>query len=342
MPCKASTSSTDPAIVWVNLNRNHIFYDTSHGANVGQGIVKKAKEIIGNPRHSPMSDEEQQDVKETIKTSKFKGETTCIIETLQVLLRTSREKLSDRTDEGVEKWILTAWKKDGLAKAWQTQFSTDAIPQLDEKDDYWKNVPRVKTPYPDVLYAYEGDYLAPPLREAIQAFKFFLAKAMCLPFLSLDGKGVLHGIEEAEPQCARTGAAMVFHLLQFLDFLSAKPPDEQQITTASSSATSPQPAAPGTHSGSQVDQDAIAFTIAFSPSKIHLFVHFAEKRMDTPTCYHMHDVGSYDLKKGEDIALLRKHINNILDWGLGERKAELERRCQSLSDSMRLAKKRKA
>ncbi|KAL8927191.1 MAG: hypothetical protein Q9172_001451 [Xanthocarpia lactea] len=273
-----------------------------------------------------MSDEEQKEIKEATKTSKFNGETNCIIETLPVLLRTSRGKLSDRIDEGVEKWILTAWKKDGLAKAWQTQFSTDAVPQLDEQDDYWKN----------------GEYLAPPLREAIQAFKFFLVKAMYPPFLSLDGKGVLHGIEEAEPQCARTGAAMVFHLLQFLDFLSAKLPEEQQTTTASSSAMVPQPAAPGTHSGSQVDHDAIAFTIAFSPSKIHLFVHFAEKPMDTPTCYHMHDVGSYDLKKGEDIALLRKHINNILDWGLGERKAELERRCQSLSDSMRLAKKRKA
>ncbi|KAL8858810.1 MAG: hypothetical protein Q9178_004727 [Gyalolechia marmorata] len=238
---------------------------------MGQGVIKKAKEIISNPRHSTMSDEEQKEIKKAIKTSTFKGETTCIIETLQG-----------------RKWVLSAWEKDGLAKAWQTQFSTDAIPQLDEKDDYRKNVPRV---------VYEGDYLAPPLREAVQAFKFFLAKAMYLPFLSLDGSGVIHGIEKAEPQCARTGAAMVFHLLQFLAFLSARLPEEQQTTTASSNTTIPQPAAPGTLSGSQVDQYAIAFTIAFSLSKVHLFVHFAERHMDTPTCYHMHDVGSYDFKK---------------------------------------------
>ncbi|KAI4241568.1 MAG: hypothetical protein L6R42_011235, partial [Xanthoria sp. 1 TBL-2021] len=344
MPSKASTSTTDPAIVWVNLNRNHIFYDDTRGATIGQGVIKKAKEIINNPRHSTMSEDEQKDVKETIKTTKFKGETTCIIETLQVLLRTSREKQSDQE---VEKWVLSAWKKDGLARAWQVQFSTDAIPQLDGKDDFWKNVPRVKTPYPDVLYAYEAPCLAPPLLEAIQAFKFILAKDMYLPFLSLDGKGVLHGIEEAETQCARTGAAMVFHLVQFLAFVSAKAKlaKEQQATTvpaSSSSATIPQPAPPSTQSEPHVDQPAIAFTLAFCPSKVHLFVHFAEERTDTPTCYHMHDIGSYDFKKGEDIALLRKHINNILDWGLGERKAELERRCQSLSESMRLAKKRKS
>ena len=333
MASKAATDSTDPAIVWSNLSRNHIFYDTTHGATIGKGVLTKAREIINKPRHSAMSEKEQKAVKETIKTTKFKGETTCIIETLQVLLRTDRDKLE--TDQDVERWVLSAWTKDGLAKAWQTQFSTNAIPQLDDKDDFWENIPRVKTPYPDLLYAYEEEYLAQPLVDALKSWKVYLAKAMYLPFSSLDGKGVLHGIEEAETQCARTGSAMVYHLLQFLYFLSAKLAEAQKTTSASSGPTIP-------HSESQVDESAIAFTIAFHPSKVHLFVHFAETPMDKPICYHMLDVSSYDFKKGEDIALLRKHINNILDWGLGARKTELERRCQEVSDAMRLAKTRKA
>ncbi|KAL8883071.1 MAG: hypothetical protein Q9198_000016 [Flavoplaca austrocitrina] len=340
MASKAATDSTDPAVVWSNLSRNHIFYDSTHGATIGKGIITKAKEIINKPRHSAMSEKEQKAVKETIKTTKFKGETTCIIETLQVLLRTGRDKLE--TDQDVERWVLSAWTKDGLAKAWQTQFSANAIPQLDDKDDFWQNVPRVKTPYPDLLYAYEEEYLAQPLVDALKSWKVYLAKAMYLPFSSLDGKGVRHGIEEAETRCARTGSAMVFHLLQFLDFLSAKLAEAQKTTSASSGPTIPQPAAPSIHSESQVDESAIAFTIAFHPSKVHLFVHFAEIPMDKPTCYHMLDVGSYDFKKGEDIALLGKHINNILDWGLGARKTELERRCQEVSNAMRMAKKRKA
>ncbi|KAL9030110.1 MAG: hypothetical protein Q9180_006943, partial [Flavoplaca navasiana] len=344
MPSKAATDSTDPAIVWSNLRRNHIFYDTTHGATIGEAVIKKAREIINKPRHSAMSAEEQKAVKETIKTTKYKGETTCIIETLQVLLRTARDKLA--TDQDVERWVLTAWMKDGLAKAWQTQFNANAIPQLDGKDNFWENVPRVKTPYPDVLYAYEGDCMAPALREALDAFESFLAKDMYLPYLSLDGKGSLHAIEEAEPQCARTGSSMVFHLLQFLNFLSAKLAEAEKAhstTSASSSASISRPTVPGIPSGSQVELPAIAFTIAFAPSKVHLFVHFAETPVDGPTCYHMHDVGSYDFKKEEDIALLRKHINNVLDWGLGARKAALERRCQVVSDAVRLAeKKRKA
>lgn len=333
MPLSKASNSTDPAIVWSNLRRNHILYDHLDGASVGAQVIAKAKGIIDKPRHSIMSEEEQTSVKDTIKRSKFKGETTCIIETLQVLLRTTQERLSDHE---AEKWVLSAWDKDGLAKAWQTQFNTSAIPQLDNQDDDWKTVPRVKTPYPDVLYAYEGDYMAPALLEALDDFALFLAKEMHLPFLSLDGKGVLHGIEEAETQCARTGSALVSHLIQFLEFASARCAKAEKAlethATLSSATTSEPPAPP----------PAFAFTIAFCPSKVHLFVHFAEIRMEKPTRYHMHDVGSYDFKKGEDIRLLRKHINNILDWGLGSRKAEFERYCQSLADSLRLAKKRKA
>ncbi|KAL8993943.1 MAG: hypothetical protein Q9169_005965 [Polycauliona sp. 2 TL-2023] len=344
MPPSQGTASTDPAIVWTHLRRNHIFYETSAGAEHGARLIQKAKEIINQPRHSVMSLEEQTSVKDTIKSSKFIGETTCFIETVHVLIRDSRDKL---VDAQAQEWASSAFKKDGLAKGWQTQFNSKAIPQLDDKDDFFKTVPLVKTPYPDLLFAYSGDYLDQSFVEILDAFEPFLVKQLQLPFLSLDGKGVLHGIEEAETQCARAGSSMVSHLIEFLNFLSDKLAEakklHQNAAAPLSSATTPQPvAAPGSDSGPQVDLPVMAFTAAFSPSVIHLFVHFAAISKDQPTCYHMHDLGSYDCKKEEDIALLRKHINNILDYGLGPRMTELGRRCQVLSESIRLAKKRKA
>lgn len=338
----SASTSTDPTIVWTNLRRNSIFYEDSHGATVGAQIITKAKEIIDQPRHSTLNEAQQKGVQNTIKRSKFKGETTCIIEFLQALLGDAREI---RTNQEARDWVLSAWSKDGSARAWQTQFNIKAIPQLDEKDDCWKDVPRVKTPYPDVLYAYEGEDMAPGLREFVEAFGEFLAKDMNLPFLSLDGKGILHAIEEAEPQCARSGSSMVFHLLRFLEFLAAKRAEAEK--TLKMPATSPgvsmsQSSASSTLSGLDGEVPLFAFSIAFAPSKVHLFVHFAEMPVDQPTSYHMHDIGSYDPKKGPDLALLKKHINNILTWGLEERKTALETLGGSVSSLVHQAKKRKA
>lgn len=337
-----SSASTDPTIVWTNLRRNFIFHEESHGATVGAQVITKAKEIIDQPRHSTLTEAQQKGVQDTITRTKFKGELTCIIEFLQALLGDSREI---RTDQEAEEWVLSAWSKDGLARAWQTQFNSKAIPQLDEKDNCWKNVPRVKTPYPDVLYAYEGEDMAPGLREAVEGFGEFLAKDMNLPFLSLDGKGIMHAIEEAEPQCARAGSSMVFHLHRFLEFSAAKRAEAEKTLTMpapSPGASVSQASTSSTLSGLDGEVPLFAFSIAFAPSKVHLFVHFADMPVDQPTSYHMHDIGSYDPKKGPDLALLKKHINNILTWGLGERKTALETLGDSLSSLMHQAKKRKA
>ncbi|KAL8950047.1 MAG: hypothetical protein Q9222_003887 [Ikaeria aurantiellina] len=352
-----ASDSTDPTRVWTDLRRNFVFYKASHGATIGAQIITKAKEIIEQPRHSTLNEDQQKSVQKVIKRSKFKGETTCIIETLQALLGDAREI---RTDQEAEDWVLSAWSKDGMARAWQSQFNAKAIPQLDEKDDCWKDIPRVKTPYPDVLYAYEGEDMAPGFREVVEAFGVFLAKDMNLPFLSLDGKGILHGIEEAEPQRARSGSSMVFHLLRFLQYLASKRAEAEKTlkTSATSSGAEAERAlkTPATSSGASNSHASASsalsgfdgevplftFSIAFSPSKVHSFVHFAETPVDQPTSYHMHDIGSYDPKKGADLALLKKHINNILTWGLGERKTALETLGDSVSSLVHQAKKRKA
>ncbi|KAL8998381.1 MAG: hypothetical protein Q9188_006119 [Gyalolechia gomerana] len=356
---KTSSSATDPAIVWMHLNRNYIFDNHARGQALGEGIIKEAAAIVDGYRKSAMTEDEQQDVKTTINLNKVKGETTFLIELWQVLLNKDRLKRPDQTDE---EWILSAWVKDGLARAWQSQFDPKWIPQLDPLGDAWeewKNVPKVKTPYPDILYAYEVSALPATVLDAVQTFQCILSKGMYLPWFSIDAKGAAHAIEEAETQCARAGAAMVYHLREFFDFLAKQLAsfDKEQLASMTAapaanhgsptsspaaamhqSASAPTPAAFKPYA----DGSAIAFTLAVVPSKAHLFVHFAEQHTPIQTHYHMQDVGSYDFKKLDDLKLLRKHINNILDWGLQERKDDLEMRCEPLHEMVRMAKKGKA
>lgn len=344
---KSSSSSTDPTAVWKNLNRNHIYYNHPRGRALGQSLIIKANGIINNFRKSAMTEDEQEEIMEAIKINKFKNETTLIIEVWQVLLNKTRKKRPELSDE---EWILSAWKKDGLARSWQTQFNANAIPQLDPDGpewSEWKNILQVKTPYPDILYGYEDSALPPAVLEILQDPNIALVKVMHLPWFSVDAKSVLKTIEEAETQCARAGVSMVQHLLDFFAFVmmqiaaydkqhAAKGSDPTSSTTAAThQPTTTAPFMP------HVDDSAIAFTLAFVPSKAHLFVHFAERHTATQTHYHMHDLASYDLKKVEDLSLLRKNINNTLDWGLRERMQEIETQCELLNDSVHRSKKRK-
>ncbi|KAL8942711.1 MAG: hypothetical protein Q9216_001515 [Gyalolechia sp. 2 TL-2023] len=353
-----SSNATDPAIAWMHLRRNYIYHNDARGESLGEGIIKEARTIVDGFRKSAMTEEEQQRIQTTINKNKFKGELTFLFAFWQVLLKKDRLKRPDQTDQ---EWILSAWTEDGLAMAmaWRHQFDPKWIPQLDPHDDPWgagKSLPKVKTPHPDILHAYEDWALPTAVLDAVQAFECIPSGGMYLPWFSIAAKGATHSIEQVELQCAPAGAGMVFHLREFFNFLRSRLASyEKEVAAASTTKdenfASIPAAAAATHQSTSAttptfepyaDGSAIAFTLAVVPSKAHLFVHFAEQHTATQTHYHMHYVGSYDFMKLEDFKLLRKHIENILDWGLRERKDDLEVRCEPLYEMVRMAKKRKA
>ncbi|KAL8936753.1 MAG: hypothetical protein Q9211_004030 [Gyalolechia sp. 1 TL-2023] len=282
---KTSTAATDPAVVWMHLNRNYIFDNHARGQALGDGIIKDAVAIAEGYRKSAITEDEQQEIKTTITLNKVKGEVTFLIELWQVLLNKARLKRPDQTDE---EWILSAWVKDGLARAWQSQFDPKWVPQLDQHGDAWeewKKVPKVKTPYPDILYAYEVSALPATVLDAVQTFQCILSKGMYLPWFSVDANGAAQPIEEAETQCARAGAGMVYHIRESFGFLAKQLASLDKKQPASTTA---EPAAH--HAGEAASlpgtahQAASAPTPAFKPyadgsvpSKAHLFVHFAEQ-----------------------------------------------------------------
>lgn len=144
----AASTATDPAEVWRQLNRNHIYKDNENGEKLGAGLIAQAKEIINNKRQSVIEDQELGDYKVLWNEYATAGETTFLINLCEVLLKKDRKKRNDLTDKD---WVITAWKKDGLRVNWQEHFATEWVPQLDSHGDEWltfiyENVPKVKTP----------------------------------------------------------------------------------------------------------------------------------------------------------------------------------------------------
>ena len=72
----------------------------------------------------------------------------------------------------------------------------------------------------------------------------------------------------------------------------------------------------------QLDARSFVFSIAMVPGQVELYVHCAEP--PTPPSkavnFHMHKLNTYSLDKGPDLAELRHDVNNVLDWGVVERR----------------------
>ncbi|KAI4265804.1 MAG: hypothetical protein L6R38_009168 [Xanthoria sp. 2 TBL-2021] len=337
----ATSTATDPAEVWRQLNRNHIYKDNEKGEKLGAVLITQAKEIINNKRQSVMEDKELGDYKVFWNEYATAGETTFLINLCEVLLKKDRKKRNDLTDKD---WVITAWKKDGLRVNWQEHFATEWVPQLDSHGDEWlaflyENVPKVKTPWPDITYGYTRSSCDYIIDEAAHHFGAILVKEVLFPWLFDEAKGAGQPFAAASYQAARAGAAANHQLVEVFrrihEEIAEYKKSHKQATSGSDTLSK--------KSYPYVDEDPLGmvFCLAVCPDVAELSVHFAEHHDDKSTYYHMHIIGAYAMKKGDDVRELRKHINNILDWGLTTRKEGLEKKFADFFEQVGLGKKRK-
>ncbi|KAL9103845.1 MAG: hypothetical protein Q9163_001165 [Psora crenata] len=334
---QASKSSANIAMIWTDLRLNRFHYNTLRGQEVGTDIIREGTEIINGFRNSTMGKEEQMIISRRLKTYATANELTFVIHLSEVLLKDEREvrivpgQETDANQVDLIKYVTTLWEKDGLRSNWQDQFKASLVPQLNASDDPWlEGFPKIKTPYPDITYGYEPTLCSLSMEEVVKKLQLDLCTDLIFPWFIVEAKSALEPIEQAEPQCARGGATIVNQL----KILHAAFATQRSKDTAVPS--SPGPVYP------HVNPTAVAYAMAVAPSKAHIFVHFAEEQSAKVTHWHMELIGSYDFMKLEDYTLLRKAINNILDWGLIVRKPAMEDQCKAYCDSVRLGKKRKA
>ncbi|KAL9028038.1 MAG: hypothetical protein Q9196_003532 [Gyalolechia fulgens] len=316
MSSKASTT-TDPAEVWRQLRRNHIYDNDPQGAKLGEKIIANAEGIINNFRNSVMQDEELDDVADVLKEYGTAGETTFLIHLWEVLLKKNRQKRIDLTDE---EWITTAWAKDGLRSNWQEHFAANWVPQLEDHGDprliwLYENAPKVKTPWPDITYGYTQrscDYI---IQEIAERFNAILCKEMHFPWWFVEAKGAGQPYAAAGHQKARAGATATRQLREVDRLMAAEITKYKKASKQSAQST-------GETSGNKVsakekgvkrkypyaDPSAVVFSLSVSPDLAHLSVHFAEQRDAKTTHYHMHTIGSYLFhEKGRRSRLAQTH-----------------------------------
>ena len=85
-------------------------------------------------------------------------------------------------------------------------------------------------------------------------------------------------------------------------------------------------------SQSFADDSTMAYSMVLCPQIATMYVHWAEVYLDR-IIYHMHLAASYAIEEKENIEKLRAAINNVLDWGLGERKRTIEATLMALQKS---------
>lgn len=77
------------------------------------------------------------------------------------------------------------------------------------------------------------------------------------------------------------------------------------------------------------DTSKVAYSMVLSPRIASIYVHWAEVK-GPRVVYHMHCAGSYGIERDKNLKECRAAVNNILDWGLRERRKAIDALLQTL------------
>lgn len=276
-------------------------------------ILNMAQNIISNDRKSVMSPEEIGDIKDAQPLMAMVNEDSFIDELWWRLLRPVRlVKGSSGDNENAEDWALTKWSASHLLHIRNLAFKNDMIPNLNPGDDedikkLLKSLPKIANPQPDLCYGLTKKAFTDEEHVTNETYRRFtnltsiIYHSFCvIEFKTEDGKW-----SECKTQCCRGGAALV-HAIRSFKALSDS--DTNDVLKTDHLESNP----------------CIAFSLAVEPELVNLHVHWAERTLTNKTIYHMNDVREYVLKRDDELKYLRHDLNNILDWGLFDRKSAIK------------------
>ena len=324
------------------LNRKMLFINEKQAKGPGEVVAKKAKAILDGKRGSDWGEEKKQDVQEGIEDYCEEAEATFVINLMEHILGKTR-KVPKNTmlskDELEQKcnWIEAAWKKDHLRMRSQINFRTDCIPSIRTGIAFWDKLvaqaPRVENPKPDMAFGIYKTAFSPFYQEILNNHRCNLAGPKLYDiFLAFDAKCMNAPIDEAENQCMRSGSAMVQTRRRLNQ--AANQSRKKVVNSGSLSSTG---ACTTTLSSTQVcpraDTESFAFTLAIGSQGANMFVNWAlemDANDNNNVQWHMHKLRVYSYFNLDDLAQLHHDIDNILDWGLTTRKAEVENLCEKI------------
>ncbi|KAL8943618.1 MAG: hypothetical protein Q9211_000925, partial [Gyalolechia sp. 1 TL-2023] len=352
-----STSSLSKEVGTVReiLYLNGLSMDDSTARKTFHEDINKARDLVTELRYSAPSKQLLDEIDETRLDYSDRNETTFTNKFFGVFQSKSRqvkqvaqggcaqadneEEIDGQADLYIPAgWAARDWADDGLDENDNRVFQAGCVPRIGSANKNHKailnDLPRISNPQPDLIYGTSiKKHYTDEERAVIAQFSKITQVSMGLacPFLGVEVK-TKGDIEEAANQACPQGASMVaahrdLEVLARPAASKAKSNANPNVSQASKDTAGIKAKGNAKSSISKADFSTKAYTMVLTPKYAQINVHWVEigeGEGDEALTYHMHCIKSYALNEQDNLKACRAAVNNILDWGLGERDKKIK------------------
>ena len=290
----AETSNTKISIETRQLLRiNHLFMDDRKAFDRYPEMKAKCEELLTRERDTEMTEEEQERI---------------LLE-LHYTIRVNKDAFVDLLWPALIRDVRH--KESHLARVRNQMFDSNSIPALNPGNNkslkdllHW--LPKLEIPRPHFCFGLCEEAFTPEERMLNDCLRQYtiLSKPLYHSFFAVEFKTLDGGWGQCQTRCCRAGSAMVHATEKFLRLAS---PDEEHPL----------------EDGQLRQEPCMALTLAVNPAWAELNVHWPEP-YEKGTIYHMHNIRSYFMNRGEQLKDLSHVVNCILDWGCVDRKTSIQ------------------
>ena len=263
-------------------------------------LYRMAEDKLLSKRESPVKEDEVQAIRHTIQKNKLKNETTFFNWFWTTLVSGTRSV----TVEGIT--IEKTFDADGTSGVWDTNFHTHALsnikPVPHQYEEMLSKCEKLSIPQPDLAYGFDIESFTMEEQEAILPYADYVRVCPYLvgTFFIVECKGAWRSIELVELQASRDAAALVRanrRLNQHADV-------------------------PETTEEEPYDRNCVV-SLCVATNCARMSIHWVETTNSGTDLYHCHMLKEYLYSDNQHIKDLRRDINNILDWGMLQRRTRI-------------------
>lgn len=308
-----SATTKDPNFVREKLALHGILYNDRDALTTpkGKSILNPAQDLVAGNRLSPPSQKMLKEFVSTLQEEQGSNERTFMDVMWHILVAKRRSvKAKDYNPAAGDDDVLRRkWKDDHLRHRMDEEFVRGYLPGLDPDGEatiakLLAKQPGMTNPKPDLVYGLAQDAFKEVGKTAHSDYRDLaqICPGIYHPFFIIEFKSATGNLIDAMNQASRGGAV----LTNGMNMLKQKAGIKE--------------------SADGYDFGSFVFSMVLNPFTAKIYVHWRELRVenDKATVYHhMHLIDGYILESKESVDKLRIAVNNILDWGVGERKAWL-------------------
>lgn len=277
----------------MRLNDNDVF------ENRCPEFKQTVEDIIKKDRETEMQERSQRAATKTLHMNETQNERTLFGKMRPLVIPKERTIKTTKHDlAGELVLILREYEDDGLQKIEDCQFAKSLVPGKDFTSE--EKAMGITDSKLNVTFGLREPQFPDPSLRLPNGIKALLSVAprMQHAFFIIEHKSIEESIGLAEVQATRDGAVLV----------QARMLLHQHV----------QPAGYVQQIGA--DDSSFVFSCAWIPDYAKIYVHWFEKLASGTELYHMNVLHEYLMRRPEEMKLFRRHVQNIMDWGLLKRK----------------------